>query len=339
MSAAENRTATAVANRPRESPPRCSVVIRAYNEEQHIERLLAGILRQSIDGVEILLVDSGSTDSTVSIAKRYPVNVLSIDPADFTFGRSLNLGIRQASAQQVVFASAHVYPVYPDWLERLLEPFVDPRVALVYGKQRGNHATHFSEQQQFAKLYPETSAVPQEHAFCNNANAAVRRDLWLQRGYDEELPGLEDLEWALWARSEGYQLAYVAEAEVIHVHDETPRQVYNRYRREAIALKRLRPHEHFGLADFIRLYASNVVSDARHALQLRQFGQAWASLLRYRLMQFWGTYRGFAHRGPLSRELKRTFYYPRGFRPSQVESVRPVEPIDYGSITGEIREG
>ena len=319
--------------------PVFSVIIRAYNEEKHIERLLSGILRQSITPVEILLVDSGSTDSTVSIARRYPVTVLTIDPGEFTFGRSLNLGIRQASAEQVVIASAHVYPVYPDWLERLLEPFRDPIVALAYGKQRGNQSSHFSEQQQFAKLYPEASAIAQNHPFCNNANAAVRRDLWSQHPYDEELPGLEDLEWGLWAKSEGYQLAYQAEAEVVHVHDETPRQVYNRYRREAIALKRLRPHEHFGLIDFSWLYVSNVVSDARHALQQRKFGQAWGGLLKYRLMQFWGTYRGFAHRGPLSRELKQTFYYPLGFAASQVESVRQVEPIDYGSMTGEVRKG
>lgn len=321
------------------SGPRVSVVIRAYNEQQHIERLLAGILRQSIDRVEILLVDSGSTDSTVSIAKRYPVKLLSIDPADFTFGRSLNLGIGHASADKVVFASAHVYPVYPDWLERLLEPFENPLIGLVYGKQRGNHSTRFSEQQQFAKLYPESSAVPQAHAFCNNANAAIRRDLWQRRQYDEELPGLEDLEWALWARSEGYQLGYVAEAEVIHVHAESPRQVYNRYRREAIALKRLHPLERFSLVDFVRLYISNVASDGRHALQQRQFGQAWANLFWYRLMQLWGTHRGFAHRGPLSPDLKRTFYYPRAYRFSEIEPARPVEPLDYGSLGGELPEG
>ena len=334
MSATDEMTVRVIERGTGKPAPDCSVVIRAYNEEKHIERLLAGILRQSIMPAEILMVDSGSTDSTVSIARRYPVTVLAIDPGEFTFGRSLNLGIRHASAEQVVIASAHVYPVYPDWLERLLEPFQDPRVALVYGKQRGNHSTHFSEQQQFAKLYRETSAIPQDHAFCNNANAAVRRNLWSQHPYEEELPGLEDLEWGLWARREGYQLAYQAEAEVIHVHDETPRHVYNRYRREAIGLKRLRPHEHFGLIDVLWLYTSNVVSDARHAIRQRKFGQVWAGVLWYRWMQFWGTARGFAHRGPLSPELKRTFYYPRGFHSHRIEPVRPVEPIDYGSISG-----
>ncbi|HPO57683.1 MAG TPA: glycosyltransferase family A protein, partial [Anaerolineaceae bacterium] len=100
--------------------PACSIVIRAYNEEKHIGRLLDGIMQQTVKDVQIILVDSGSTDATMAIARRYPVEVVTIRPQEFTFGRSLNLGISHARAEVVVMASAHVYPVYPDWLERLL---------------------------------------------------------------------------------------------------------------------------------------------------------------------------------------------------------------------------
>src|SRR4030067_255704 len=106
----------------RRSTPRCSVVIRAYNEERHIARLLVGILHQTIGEVEILVVDSGSTDATLAIASSYPVRVLHIDPAAFSFGRSLNLGCAQARGRFIVLASAPVYPVYADWLERLVGP-------------------------------------------------------------------------------------------------------------------------------------------------------------------------------------------------------------------------
>lgn len=307
----------------------CSVVVRAFNEEQHIGRLLRGISEQSFREVEIIVVDSGSTDSTVSIAKEHGANVVPIPPSEFTFGRSLNLGCEQASGDVVVLASAHVYPVYPDWLERLTTPLQDPKVALAYGKQRGTADTHFSEAQHFAKLYPENSLADQESAFCNNANAAIRRDLWKIRRYDEELPGLEDLEWAIWAKGEGYRLSYVAEAEVIHIHSETPTQVYNRYRREAIALRRLRPDEHLGFTDFVGLVISNVGSDARHALQDGASISAWPEILWFRFAQFWGTYRGFVHRGPLGDGLKQTFYYPRGFEVRDSGEERTVEPIDY----------
>ena len=311
--------------------PRCSIVIRAFNEEDHIGRLLTGIYQQSIREVEVIVVDSGSTDSTLSIVGEYPVRVLSIAPQDFTFGRSLNLGCEHASGDLIVVASAHVYPVYPDWIERLIEPLADPNVALTYGKQRGTADTHFSEAQHFAKLYPEDSSKDQDGPFCNNANAAIRRELWARHRYDEQLSGLEDLEWAMWARAQHYQLSYVAEAEVVHVHDETPMQVFNRYRREAIALKRLRPQEHIGLFDFLRLFASNVGSDVRHAMRERASLGAWPEILWFRFMQFWGTYRGFEHKGPLGDDLKQAFYYPRGYQADAPAPNRAVEPIDYSS--------
>ncbi len=312
--------------------PRCSIVIRAYNEEKHIGRLLTGILEQTVQDVEIILVDSGSTDATVAIASRYPVEIIHIRPEEFTFGRSLNQGCKIARGKFIVFASAHVYPVYPDWLAKLLAPFDNSEVALVYGKQRGNQITKFAEQQIFAKLYPNEPIARQRHPFCNNANAAIRRDLWLQRKYDEDLPGLEDLDWARWAIGQGHVLAYSAEAEVIHVHDESPRAVYNRYRREAMALKTIQPEESFHFWDFLRLSFLNIVSDCWHALRQHAFIHELWGILWFRLMQLWGTYRGFAISGPMTKRLKETFYYPRSFSHTAAQSDNNAAPINYSEI-------
>ncbi len=314
---------------PRDKPL-CSVIIRSFNEERHIGRLLTGILQQSIREVEIILVDSGSTDATVSIASRFPVKIVTIKPEAFTFGRSLNLGCEQARGEFLVVASAHVYPVYIDWLENLLRPFEDPQVAVVYGKQRGGKSTKFSEHQIFAKWFPDASVARQDHPFCNNANAAVRRALWQQRPYDESLPGLEDLDWATWALSQGYFLAYSAEAEVVHVHNETARQVYNRYRREAMALKHIHPGENFHFWDFLRLYTLNVASDCWYAFRNGKMPGALASILGFRFMQFWGTYRGFRISGPITSELKRSFYYPRSIRKTGDANPRGASPVKYG---------
>ena len=316
--------------------PSCSLIVRAYNEEEHIGKLLAGVMEQTVQPKEIILVDSGSTDATLAIASRFPTTVVSIRPEDFTFGRSLNLGCSQATADVLVIASAHVYPVYPDWLERLAGAFQDPELAVAYGRQRGDGNTRFSEHQIFAKLYPPVSNRDQEHPFCNNANAAVRRSLWQLHAYDEDLPGLEDLAWALWASSQGKKVAYIAEAEIVHLHDETFRQVYNRYRREAIGLKRIRPEEDFRLVDFARLLVSNVVSDVGHALMARRLLKVMGEILWFRSAQLWGTYRGFAHQGGLSRQLKQAFYYPRGFRQAvDAGAQRSLKPIDYGQAMKE----
>jgi rhamnosyltransferase len=312
------------------SRPTCSVIVRAYNEEEHIGKLLAGIMEQTVPPDEIVLVDSGSTDATLAIASRFPTKIVSIRPEDFTFGRSLNLGCQNATGDILVIVSAHVYPVYPDWLEKLTAPFEIPEVAVAYGRQRGDGGTRYSEEQIFAKLYPPQSDLDQSHPFCNNANAAIRRDLWKEHPYDEDLPGLEDLEWAVWAREQGKQVAYVAEAEIVHLHNETFLKVYNRYRREAIGLKVIRPDETFHLVDFLRLYVSNVVSDTGHAVMERRLLQVLWEILWFRLAQFWGTYRGFAYQGTLSRRLIQAFYYPRGFRRSRAGAeARDLRPIDY----------
>jgi rhamnosyltransferase len=132
----------------------CSIIIRAYNEEKHLGRLLDGISRQTIREVEMVLVDSGSTDSAEDIATSYRATVAPIVPDNFTFGRSLNIGTEAATAPIIVIASAHIYPVYPDWLERLLAPFSDTKIALTYGRQRGDELRKFSEHQIFAQGYP-----------------------------------------------------------------------------------------------------------------------------------------------------------------------------------------
>src|SRR5712691_844246 len=115
----------------------CSIVIRAYNEEKHIGRLLEGIRHQTLKDVELILVDSGSTDGTISVAESFGAQIVRIASDEFTFGRSLNFGVQAATREHIVIASAHVYPVYPDWLASLLHPFEDDKVALAYGKQRG----------------------------------------------------------------------------------------------------------------------------------------------------------------------------------------------------------
>jgi len=314
--------------------PVCSIVIRCYNEEKHIGRLLSGIMQQTIQDVEAIIVDSGSTDATIYIASRYPVKIISIQPAEFSFGRSLNIGCEEAKGDFVVIASGHVYPIFNDWLENILKPFDDNQVALVYGKQRGAKYTKYSEHQIFKKWFPEQSNYRQDHPFCNNANAAIRRKLWEQIPYNESLTGLEDLDWAKRAMEKGYYVAYSAEAEIIHVHNETFTHIYHRYEREGMAHKQIFPEQNFTLLDFIKAFTANTVVDYYHAWRDMMFRGS-LSIPLFRFMQFWGTYRGFAKSSPITDKLKERFYYPNSLRRIEVENVNDFQRrkrIDYAKL-------
>lgn len=308
---------------------KCSVVIRAYNEEIHIGRLLEGIVHQDLGNVEIVLVDSGSTDATVEIAKKYSVNLVEIKPEEFTFGRSLNRGVEAANGDLIAIISAHCYPVFPDWLSQLAKAFDDPTVAVSYGKQRAGESNQYSEHQWFKEYFPEVSQPHQGHPYSHNANAMIRRSLWEQHPYGENLTGLEDLAWSSWAMEQGYKVSYVSEAEIIHVHDEKPRQVYNRYRREAIAMKQILPQSQFSFWNFLRFWTGKTNSDLLQARREKVLKKEWKSILWFRLMQYWGTYRGYSYSDKIDANLHHQFYYPPGILSTKDPAARNVEPIEY----------
>lgn len=294
-----------------ETAPEASIIIRCLNEAGYIGRLFEGLKEQTFRDFEIVVVDSGSTDGTLEIVQQQEdVNLLRIAKQDFSFGRSLNMGCEAASGRYLVAISAHCYPVDQFWLENLLDDFTNGRVGVVYGRQRGHEDSHFSEHRIFEKWFPDRSVTEQQTPFMNNANAAFRRDLWERIRFEEELPGLEDIAFARAAMGEGYRINYRADATVIHVHHEPRAQTRNRYRREAIALQHLFPEEHFNLWDFVRLYMSNVVKDAKRAAGEGRLADEFGNILGFRFAQFWGAYQGFHTRWPASSSLKRHLYYP-----------------------------
>lgn len=220
--------------------PETSVIIRAFNEEKHIGDLLAALAAQTYRNFEIIIVDSGSTDRTREIAKQFGTNIIEIESRDFTFGHALNVGCAASRGKYLAFASAHVLPADQSWLRNLVAPLADEGVAMVYGRQMGNARSKFSERMDLARLFGARAAstsAPLHHA--NNANAAIKKKLWEKRKFDEYLFGLEDIDWARHMTEKGYVVQYEPDAAVYHIHEEQWHQVFNRYRREAIAAVRI----------------------------------------------------------------------------------------------------
>jgi glycosyltransferase involved in cell wall biosynthesis len=177
--------------------PETTVLIRAFNEERWLPEVFAALHKQRYRDFEVLLVDSGSVDSTRDIAAANGARIHRLRSEDFTFGHSLNVGVTQARGSLIAILSAHAIPADENWLGQLLEPLRDPDVAMVYGGQRGHRISKFSEFLDFERMFPETPhEVSVDEPFANNANSAVKRKLWETHRFDEGLPGLEDIEWA-----------------------------------------------------------------------------------------------------------------------------------------------
>ncbi|MFL6088525.1 MAG: glycosyltransferase family 2 protein [Aeromicrobium sp.] len=304
-----------------------TAVIRAYNEGEHIGRLLTGLQQQTMRVDEVVVVDSGSSDNTVAVAESFGARVVSIAKEAFTFGRSLNYGCDAAKGELLLIVSAHVYPVYDTFVERLAEPFNDSRVAIAYGRQVGDHRTKYAESRVMAKWFPEQSIQNQSHPFSNNANAIVRKDTWNELRYDERLTGLEDLDFAKRALQRGLRIDYVAEAPVVHVHEETWSTIRNRYRREAIAYKQIMGEEQFSAGKAVFLAGYSILSDYWHAMRSGEIISNLSEIPTFRIAQFVGAAEGFRTSPSISDDLRRRFYYPDLRKRTPGEP--PGRPIDY----------
>jgi glycosyltransferase involved in cell wall biosynthesis len=290
--------------------PLVSIVIRTLNEERYLGELLDGLKNQALDVIdlELIVVDSGSTDRTLNIAADFGAKIVHIRKEDFSFGRSLNVGCMASKGSVLVFVSGHCVPIDSRWINELVKPIFDGSVSYTYGRQEGRDTTKYSETKVFEKYFPVKSYIPQEGYFCNNANAAIDRDVWSEYQFDEELTGLEDMELAKRIYQDGKSIGYVAEAGVYHIHNEKWGQVKNRYEREAIALQNIMPEIHVSFIDFVRYVSVSIFSDLISSKN--EIFHLFFEIVSFRFLQFWGGFKGNHSHRKLSANMKRKYFYP-----------------------------
>jgi rhamnosyltransferase len=202
------------------------IVIRTLDESELIGRCLETLQQQRGPfDVDIVVVDSGSTDSTLEIARSHGVRIVNLSPGDFDYSKALNLGIDKARGDLVVSLSAHAIPVDHQWLERMTSPFDDPRVAGVSSRQVPWPNAPWQELQRLRQQFGRTRSVySREHAeeiVFSNAASAIRRSVWRDQPFT--LPAVEDLEWARRVVAADWSIVYEPEAAVYHSHHESPR--------------------------------------------------------------------------------------------------------------------
>ncbi len=273
--------------------PETSIVIRTFNEESSLPALMKAIATQTYQDFETLVVDSGSYDRTTLIAQEFGARLIKINSEDFTFGYSLNVGIKNANGKYIVIVSAHTEPLDDTWLEKLIAPLKRSDVAMTYGKQVGNEISKYSEIQDFKRTYGnEPLELTNGSYFANNANSAINKNLWEEHPFDESLAGLEDLEWAQHWTHRDYKIVYEPQAGIYHIHDESWRQVYRRFFREAVAahIIGIKNTVHIPgiFFDEISLTLRDVVRSLRDRVALKSF----YPILAYRTMKYLATFMG-----------------------------------------------
>ncbi|MCX6278695.1 MAG: glycosyltransferase family 2 protein [Bacteroidetes bacterium] len=217
-----------------ENNPLISVIIPVKNGIDTLQSCLDGVFRQTLrDKIEVIVIDSGSTDGTLELLKNYPVRVHHLPPKEFNHGETRNLGVQLSKGTFVLMTVQDATPAKDNWIELMLVHFDNPEVAGVCGQQIVRADSDKNPLQWFA---PASEAKPEliqfkdpsqftslpgkkQHNYCNwdDVNAMYRKSLKEKIPF-KKLMFSEDSLWAKDALSLGYAIVFDSRAPVYHYH-------------------------------------------------------------------------------------------------------------------------
>ncbi|HNR30003.1 MAG TPA: glycosyltransferase [Candidatus Hydrogenedentes bacterium] len=211
--------------------PSVSIVLLTLDGMPEFERALDMIARQEYPGpVEIVHIDSGSTDGTLEVAAKRGLQTHCIRPEEFHHGRTRNLGADLARHDIVVYLSQDAIPANESWLRSLTQAFSERRVAAVFGRQVAPEGVGPLRRYAMEWTYgPERevrdlAAMPRltlgSYRF-SNANSALRAELVRRHRFDETSPMCEDQAMCRALLHAGHVVVYEPDAAVYHAHERT----------------------------------------------------------------------------------------------------------------------
>jgi CMP-N-acetylneuraminic acid synthetase len=197
-----------------------SLIIRTYNEEKWIGQCLRAVQQQKVDQeTEVVLVDNESTDKTIEKATHVHPELTLIEISDYMPGWALNEGVRASDSEYIVCLSAHCIPVDDQWLQALVDNFDrEANVAGVYGRQVPVEASDPVDKRDLIRTFGLERRVQDRDTFFHNANSMVRREVWEEYPFKEDVPNIEDQIWGNEVIDAGYALVYEPDAAVYHHH-------------------------------------------------------------------------------------------------------------------------
>jgi rhamnosyltransferase len=217
--------------------PLVSIVMRSFNEGWALRQTLPALRLQDWPNWELIVIDSGSTDGSIDlIHEANPRHFIQILPREYNPARVMNLGMKLAAAERVIFLNADATPQGPGWLRPLAAALQDPRAAAAFGRQIPRPDCRAVFAHDYTRCFgPGRVSAHWDHFF-SMVSSGVRKDIWARRGFLECMEYSEDDEYTRWCKAEGWNVVYCPDSVVMHSHNYSPTQAYKRSFGEARAL-------------------------------------------------------------------------------------------------------
>lgn len=209
-----------------------SVVIPVLDGEEYLGEVLGAVLSQRIDeDFEVLVIDSGSTDSSLEIVGEHMLlsdnlRLIEIPKSEFGHGRTRNLGVAETSGDLIAFLTQDATPAGDTWLAAYRNAFtLAPKVAAAYGPHLPRPGVnplmartlidHFNS---FGEGPDPVVQEPGDTTFLSNSNSCIARAAWQESPF-RDIAYAEDQAFGADTMRAGWSKVYVPGAAALHSHD------------------------------------------------------------------------------------------------------------------------
>lgn len=216
--------------------PQVSIVLLVNNEAVRLSKLFLALFHQKTSAIfELIIIDSGSTDSSLEcvarFTKKYPklnIRLFQIKPKEFGHGKTRNYGVQKSKAKIIVFLVADALPKSNNWLSELIKPLKQKNVVGSFGRQIPYDKTLIYDKFFYHQAYPShnrritkknTTDFSITNIYFSNCNGAVKTEFLKKYPFPNYLVMSEDQWWAWEVLKRGYEIKYVANAAVYHSHN------------------------------------------------------------------------------------------------------------------------
>jgi len=233
---------------------RVSVIIPTYNGAHELPALLAALKAQErISDLEIVVVDSGSSDGTPELAETANAKVVCIKQEEFSHSYSRMLGATNATGDYLLFMTQDALPDSPDWLIRMLQPCLVSGAAAVscYETPKPDadllsHITVWNWKNVMSGGSDKLTSLPDDTSYDSLRRSAQLSDnaCLVKRSIFMELGGhrgayAEDLDLGIRLLKAGYKLGILSSVCVVHSHNRPAIYNFKRAIVDAVNLTRI----------------------------------------------------------------------------------------------------
>lgn len=270
-----------------------TIVVRSHND-MPLAKETADYLSALTDDFEMILFDNESVDGSREVLEKVASLVVNVPEGEYLPGRVLNQAMELAGGEIVVFLNADCTPQGAHWLDRLMTGIDRPGVAAVFGRQipRPGCDTLFTKDTNdtFGDGHRQKRW---RHCF-SMASSAVRKSVWREFPFSEDISYSEDIAWTWEARKRGYRVDYIPESVAMHSHNYTLGRWYRRQFGEGKAEAHIFEWTRWRRSVIrcaVMPFVAQVKSDWAYCSRKGMFGQVVRSPL-LRMVQNVGRYRG-----------------------------------------------